>query len=164
VPVRPINAGALMHLRLAIPLVLLCSSNAAAQYVVATPQSTMSAPPTYAAPAQYAAPMAAPMVAGPGHFGAFLGHVGRKLESYSWPRVQPMAMAVPMQSQQMVYVVMQPMTQAPPQMQVQYAPAPVGVPQQPTKATPPQAPMQAPPTWPTPQRTSEAAPLPPVIR
>jgi hypothetical protein len=156
-----------MHLRLAIPMVLLCTSPAAAQYVVATPQSTMGTPPTYAPTAQYAAPMAAPMVAGPSCFGQLLGHVGRKLESYSWPRVQPMAMAVPQQAQQMVYVVMQPMAQSQPQIQVQYAPAPVpvGVPQQQSKSPPVQAPpMQAPPTWPTPQRTSEAAPLPPTIR
>src|SRR4029450_2569619 len=54
-----------------------------------------AAPTTYAlapAAAPYAAvpmAMAAPSVIPPGHFGKMMGHLGRRLESYSWPRVQP---------------------------------------------------------------------------
>jgi hypothetical protein len=109
----------------------------------------------YAAPVTYAAPQVVMLGAGqviqPSPFGMMLGHIGRKLEKHSWPRVQPMTMSAPATMQQTVYLQMsqpvvqsrdfgiytvaQPTYQAP----VQYAAPPTyGAPQPPAKAPPTQ--------------------------
>ncbi len=114
-----------------------------------------AAPITYSAPVTYAAPQVVMLGAGqvvpPSPFGMMLGHIGRKLEKHSWPRVQPTMMSAPAQVQQTVYLQMsqpvvqqavytvaQPTYQAPPQT--------YGAPQPPMKNPPqtygsPQAPQ-----------------------
>ena len=122
---------------------------APAQYAAPIPQ-TFSVPVTYAAPS--VTMLGAGAVIPPSPFGLMLGHIGRKLEMHSWPRVQPMMAAPAMQQtvylqvaqpqvMQAVYSVPAPQYQAPP---MQY-----GAPQPPQKNPPQQ--YQAPPTYGSPQ-------------
>jgi hypothetical protein len=144
-------------------------------YVVATPQTAYGSPQAPYSPLAMptAAPMvtcaAAPQIVQAGPTRLLLGHFGRKLESLSWPRVQPIAVSVPQQTQQLMYVVIQPQPQyqaLPPP--VQYVPY--------TQSPPPlQTKSVAAPLWPTPQaqqptapqfratRESESAPTPPPV-
>jgi len=120
-----------------------------------------AAPMTYSVPVTYAVPQVVTLGAGavipPGPFGQFLGHIGRKLEKHSWPRVQPAPiMAQPAmqtiylqitqpQIQQAVYTVAMPQTYAaPPQ----------------TYAAPPQPYKGQPQTYGSPQASQYQAPKP----
>src|SRR5947209_4171008 len=60
--------------------------------------------PTYAAP--QVVTLGAGQVVPAGPLGQALGHIGRKLEKHSWPRVQPIA-AAPAPVMQTVYVAVQ---------------------------------------------------------
>ena len=137
----------------------------AAQYP--TPQAPMygapmpqyAAPQTYSVPVTYAAPSVTMLGAGavipPGPFGMFLGHLGRKLEQHSWPRVQPV-MAAPAMQQTVYLQVAQPQV-----MQAVYTvPAPVQY-QSPPVYGAPQPPMKNPPaTYGSPQTQQGPPPNP----
>lgn len=112
------------------------SPQAPQQQVTSVPaQLVYSVPaPTYSAPQVVTLGAGQVMQAGP--VGQMLGHLGRKLEKHSWPRMQPLA-AQPAPIVQTVYVAIQ---QPQPVMQATYAvqqplpQLPVGVPQTPAKS------------------------------
>jgi hypothetical protein len=132
----------MLSLAIAAALAAQYPSPQAPQYGAPMPQ--YAAPQTYSVPVQFAAPQVTMLGAGavvpPGPFGMFLGHLGRKLEQHSWPRVQPM-MAQPAM-QQTVYLQMSaPMVQQ----AVYTVPAPVQY-QSPPVYGAPVPPMKNPPT------------------
>ena len=119
-----------------------------------TPQAPAYAPPQYQQPV-YSIPMpayqtqvvalGAGAVAPAGPFGQMLGHIGRKLEKHSWPRVQPVP-ATPMGQPIMQTVYVQVVPQMPPVQQAMYAPQPS------YQAAPPQYGTKAPPAYGSPQQ------------
>jgi hypothetical protein len=139
-------------------------------YSAPPPQYAAPPPPVaYSAPVTYAAPQVVTLGAGqvipPGPIGLFLGHVGRRLERHSWPRMQPMQAAPMATAAPVVYLAV-----APPQYQV--IQASYAAPQQTYAAPPPQTPAKSPATpYSSPQtptgglygapKPNEAAPTPP---